>query len=127
MSQVLLDSSIIIDFLRQKDKSDTILVRLAAQKFQLSVSIITYVESFAGKSVWERKQIKDDLESLFSGMEILELETVIAQEAGKIRAKFGLSTMDAIIASTALSYELPLVTMNIKDFQAVPKLEFFSG
>lgn len=126
MSRVLLDSSIIIDFLRQKDKSKTLLVGLIQKKLQLSTSIMTYAESFAGKSVWEEKQVKKDLEILFSDMEILELDINIAQKAGEIRAKYGLSIMDSIIASTAMHNELLLMTLNIKDFKPIVGLELFS-
>jgi tRNA(fMet)-specific endonuclease VapC len=123
MSNLLIDSSIIIDYLRQKDKSETLLALLLKTGYQSSISIVTVVESYAGKSVWESSQIKAVIDELLAGMEIFGLDIALAQQSGQIRAKYNLSTMDAIIAATAIEHNLPLATLNTKDFDKVPDLK----
>ena len=68
MSKILIDTSIVIDFLRQKDKSKTMLFYFADNKYALYSSIITHTESYAGKSVWERQDAMEALETLFSNI-----------------------------------------------------------
>jgi predicted nucleic acid-binding protein len=125
MKKVLLDTSVIIESIRLKDKSETAVVKLTQGGFQLAASIITYFEAYAGKSVWEKPEARQTVETLLAGMELIGLETTIAQKAGELRAQHSLSAMDALIAATAIQHQLPLVTINLKDFAQVPGLLLF--
>lgn len=124
--KVLLDTSVIVDFLRKKDKEKTILYTLARKGYGLNVSLITHTELYAGKSVWEKTKARRELETIFEGLEVLELNEKISKEAGKIRAKCNLDLIDAIIAATALYYKLPLVTLNVRDFKKTRGLKIVS-
>ncbi len=124
MTKILVDTSIIIDYLRQKDKKKTILFNLAKHKYELFVSIITHTESYAGKNIWERETAKKALKALFSGMTILPLQESISENAGKIRAVSDTDIIDAIIAATALFHKIYLATLNTKDFKKIPGLKF---
>lgn len=126
MAKILLDTSIIIDFLRRKDKEQTTLYHLGKDKQELYVSIITHAESYAGKSVWERKDARSVLKTLFSGIKILPLQEDTSEKAGKISAKYGIEIVDAIIAATAINHKLTLATLNIKDFQKIKELKLFN-
>lgn len=126
MKKLLVDTSVTIEFIRLKEKSETPIVKLVQRDFQLVVSIITYFEMYAGKSVWENRKAKADVERLLAGMEVLGLDATIAQKAGELRARFGLSAMDALIASTAAYHQLPLVTLNLKHFNKIPGLLLFT-
>ena len=86
---------------------------------------MTYVEGYAGKSVWENEVVKSDIDKLFLEFEIIEINTSLAEKAGQLRAIYNLSTMDAIIAATALEHNLQLATLNVKDFEKIPNLELF--
>lgn len=119
MTKILVDTSIIIDFLRRKDKENAPLFKLSSKEHDLYASIVTYAESYAGKSVWERENVEKNLEKVFSGIEIFTLEREIAKNAGKIRATYGTDIIDAIIAATALFHKLDLATLNIKDFKKI--------
>ncbi|MBI3289989.1 type II toxin-antitoxin system VapC family toxin [Candidatus Microgenomates bacterium] len=127
MNKILLDTSIIIDHIRQRDKSDTILDRLGKENFELLVSIITHTESYSGKSVWEEKVARVALEKVFSDIQILPLTEDISEKAGEIRANYGTSLADAIIAATALEHNLTLATLNIKDFKNIRGLKLFKN
>lgn len=122
--KVLLDTSVIIDFLRQKQKERTPLFSLSDE--DLYISMITHTELYAGKSVWEKESAAKELEQLFSDMIILPLQKDISKRAGAIKAKNQtLSLLDAIIAATAIHHSLPVATLNIKDFQPIKDLTLY--
>src|SRR5689334_21656143 len=112
MDELLLDTSIIIDFLRRKDKENSLLFNLVQENRKLVISIITHTELYAGKSVWEKKDALEELEKLFSGVNLLPLQEEISRKAGEIKAKHGTNLLDAIIAATAIIHRLDLVTSN---------------
>lgn len=120
--KLLLDTSLIIDFLRQKDKQQTWFYLLARQRRQLAVSIITHTELFAGESVWEKPKARKELEVIFAGINLIPLNQEISILAGKIRAKNKIDLIDAIIAATAVSEKLDLVTLNPKHFKKIAGL-----
>ena len=55
-------------------------------------------------------------------MRILPLDEAVTNRAILLRQDRAIGIADAIIASTALIYELPLVTRNTADFQHVAGL-----
>ena len=127
MPKILIDTSIIIDYLRQKDKSNTLLFYFGHNRYQLYASIITHAESYAGKSIWERKEAMDVLEKLLSNIKFLPLEQKISKKAGQISAKNNnLEIVDAIITSTAIFHKLELATLNTKDFEKIKQIKIFS-
>ena len=126
MQKILIDTSIIIDHLRQKDKSKTLLYYFRHHQYQLYASIVTHTESYAGKSIWEKTEAMEALEKLFSYIKILPLEKEISKKAGQISAtNHNVEIIDAIIAATALSHKLELATLNIKDFEKINGLKLF--
>ena len=95
---------------------------------RLHVSAITVGELFA----WVlRSQTPPDREqqlgNFFGDVAVLDVERRVARKFGEVRADQldrGAFTpeMDLLIASTALVYELTLVTHNVQDFGHVPGL-----
>lgn len=120
--KLLLDASVIIDFLRSKNKNKSILADLARANEDLYISIITHTELYAGKSVWASKEAREELEAIFSGLTVISEDIQISQKAGEIRAESGIDLIDAIIAATALVRKLEVVTLNTKDFKKVKSL-----
>ncbi|MBI3577140.1 PIN domain-containing protein [Candidatus Gottesmanbacteria bacterium] len=120
--KVLLDTSVIIDFLRLKDKSKSALYAITQKEFSLSVSIITHTELYAGTSVWSNSIALRELETIFSGIDLIALTEKISQEAGKIKALYKIDLIDAIIAATAIGNDMTLVTLNTKHFKKIPHL-----
>lgn len=125
MNKILLDSSVIVDFTRVKNKDSSLLQSLVNQNYKLYISIITHTELFAGKLIWEKSSAKNELEVLLSDMAILELEENISMRAGEIKAKYNLDLIDAIIGATAILHNLDLVTLNIKDFEKIRGIKLF--
>lgn len=126
MKKLLIDTSVIIDFLRRKDKKDSLLRKISEQ--DLYISIVTHTELYSGKSVWESKAAKQELKKLFSIFTILPLITEISQNAGKIKAyNHDMTIIDCIIAATSIIRDLDLTTLNIKDFEKVDSIKLFKN
>lgn len=119
MNNVLVDTSVIIDFLRRKDKENTVFFRLLNKKQQLFCSIITHTELYSGRFIWTNNHAKETLTTTLLAIKILFLTEEISQQAGKIRATENIAILDAIIAATAIEHKLSLVTLNRKDFEKI--------
>lgn len=125
MKKLLLDTSVIIDFLRRKDKSESLFYKLS--KEELHISIISHTELFAGKSIWEKQEAYEILLEVFKGVTIIPLIEDISEKAGYIRAyNQSNSLIDSIIAATALHHKLDLATLNMKDFEKIKSLSLLS-
>ena len=119
---VLLDTSVVIDFLRAKNRNETKFYKLAEKGVNLYISILTYAELHAGKSVWESQKALNSLQKILSGLTVIYLSEVTAREAGRIRATYKLDLIDSIIAATALEKDISLATLNTKHFTKVTGL-----
>lgn len=126
MNNILLDSSVIVDFLRVKEKQSTLLKKLIEIADQLYIPIIGHTELFAGKSVWENPLAREDLQNILSGIEILPLDEDLSEKAGAIRAEYNIHIVDSIVAATAIEYGLKLVTLNVKDFRKIKGLRILN-
>lgn len=122
-NRILLDTSIIIDYLRQKQKGVTKMGGLLDLNMELVVSIITHTEVYSGKSVWEWKDARKTIEIIFGGLTILPLTTEISEKAGGLTALSNIPLIDAIIASTAIVYDVPFATLNVKHFNKIKGLK----
>lgn len=120
--KALVDTSVIIDFLRQKDKTTTWLYSLS-QQHQLFASIITHTELHAGRNIWKDPTAYSELSDIFSALKLIPLTKIVSHLAGQIRSTHDVSLIDAIIAATALSQKLPLATINQKHFNKIPHLK----
>lgn len=123
MKKLLLDTSVLIDFLRRKNKEETLLVKIFRAGYMPAISLITHTELYAGKSVWRKVKAKRELENLLAGLEIITFNEEVSRLAGQIRAKHRLGIVDAIIAAEAITSHLSLVSLNTKDFKRVKGLE----
>jgi len=122
MKKVLVDTSVLIEFLRFRKKR-TAYEKILSRGWRPVVSFITPAELWAGKSVWETKQKAELLETLLSGIGIIYPSLDTLKFSGKLRAKFGISLLDGFIAACAIEHELPLATLNVKDFKKIKGVE----
>lgn len=125
--KVLIDTSVIIDHLRKRDKQKSTLFNIA-DRFDLFVSSITVFELFAGATD-ERK--KKDIENIISTTEVVSFSTDIAKEAGELYISLKkenriLEIRDIFIAATAVTFKLPIVTLNREHFERIKKIELLS-
>jgi len=123
---VIIDTNIIIDHLRRKNKKDSLLITIFKKfsKDELAISVVTIQELFEGKSTIDPQKEKMLLEIL-SLFQILPYSSEVAELAGKIARDFGpIEFADATIAATAIINDSQLITLNKKDFIKIENLEF---
>jgi predicted nucleic acid-binding protein len=122
----LLDTDIIIDFLRGHSYSREKLEDLREDGL-LAISTLTQLELFRGMRISEENVTIDFLDGLAS----IEVNITIARTAGRflnnLRARgITIGVVDAVIAATAQELEVPLVTNNINHYP-FPNLKLISG
>lgn len=113
---ILLDSNIII-YSSQKNYQN-----LRSFLFEQNpyCSRISYLETLGYHKITSSE--KKYFESLLNAIEIIEIHKAIIMEATTIRQNLNIHSCDAIIAATALLYDLPLITNNEKDFNKIKGL-----
>jgi predicted nucleic acid-binding protein len=122
---VIIDTSLIIDHLRQQTPEDTILSQMSLKypNGELSISTITIQEIFAGKSSSYKKPL-GKIATTLSNLTPVEYSIEIARLAGTLArdSKRNLQFADAAIAATTIHYDATLATLNTKDFAGIPHL-----
>ncbi|MGB4966060.1 MAG: type II toxin-antitoxin system VapC family toxin [Microgenomates group bacterium] len=122
MNTILIDTSVIIDFLRQPQNDEAPLLKLVDTRKPLAISIITHAELYSGKSTWENLNVQENIEGLLQDLSILPISESISKHAGKLRSEKNIGLFDALIAATALEENIPLATLNIKHFAGIKGL-----
>ena len=121
---ICLDTSILIDFYRKKDKSKSLFFKLTEHYVQFAVSAITEYELYLGNS--DEQNVFWD--KFFSQITVLPFNTKSARQSATIyqqlKAKNKLVEVpDILIAGTAMSHNLPLATLNRKHFERIKDLQ----
>lgn len=125
MRKILLDTSVLIDFLRRTDKENSLLYKFSGE--DLYISLITHTELYAGKSVWEKEETRLGLEKLLSGITVIPMSVSVSMLTGRLKSENQkLSLIDCVIAATALKNGLELATLNRKDFVPVKGLKILA-
>jgi predicted nucleic acid-binding protein len=114
MAQLLIDTDVLIDYLRARQESVTYLDNLTEP---LTISAVTVAELYAGVRDGAERVA---LEVFIGSFQVRAVDEGIATRAGILRRNFGKShgtgLADAIIAATAEELQSTLVTLNKKHF-----------
>ena len=121
---ILLDSSVLIELFRKKDKENTLFYSISNTYKTLCISTITYYEIGIGN----RNKHADYWERLCDNLQILPFDKDCSDNAIKIyfdliRANKMIDLADLLIGSTALTHQIPLATLNEKHFNRIKGLE----
>jgi len=124
---ILVDTSIVIEFLRKKKKQNAYLWKIKESGFNCFISTITVFELYAG-AITERH--KEDLKRLLKWMEIIPFTNEIAQRSAEIykELKFNnqvIEFRDIFIGATALEMKLPIITLNEAHFQRIKEIKIY--
>jgi len=124
IKKYLVDSDILIDYLRGDIKTRDFLFKLQGQGI-LMISVVNIVEIFSGQDIKDEKK-KKIIEDFLNEFRIIILDENLAKHAGIVRMKYNLPFADSMIATTALDNDAVLVTRNIKHFSNIDGIELYS-
>ena len=125
VKRIIFDTDVLVDFFHdQKYARD--LIGEVIVKGEIYMSILSVAELRAG---FTSQQAQLFLPRLYKMAAIVYVSVEIAELAGKFRFEYGskgksLSTVDSLIAATAIIEDYQLVTRNKKDFP-MPQLKLY--
>lgn len=120
MTDILLDTDILIDLLRGYAPARAYFKQLESGAITAALSAVTVAELASGKMSGQNEEAR--IRNLLGIMEILDLDFDTAWQAGEIRRRHQTLFADAAIAATAIQQNLPLATRNLKHFQPITGL-----
>ena len=115
--RLLLDSSILIDVLRARNRRREQLAELVRAGHTLATTVLNVAEIYSGL----RKGEEVPTEALLSGLQCLDLTGTAARSAGKFKYEWSkkgrtLTLADTIVAAIVIENQCQLFTDNRKDF-----------
>jgi predicted nucleic acid-binding protein len=117
----LFDSSAVILYFNDALSEQSLAVMTQAiQTGSGAISVITRAEVLAWPS--HTAQSIQEAVAGMTGFAQLGVDTLVADEAARIRRECNLKLPDALIAATALLHGVPVVTANARDFERVAQL-----
>lgn len=128
----LLDSDIIIDFLKGKKPAFELIQNISQERCYISV--ISWMEVNYGiekiGSIKRKKEFQNFLDKL--GVKVLSIdesigEIFIEKKISLENKGIKIADFDLIIASTAIAYDLVLVTRNKRHFSKVEEVRLYSS
>jgi len=122
--RVLVDTSIIIAYLRKKNKENTEFIRLY-KSFDLCISSITVFELFNGASTAEKEK---EIELICQNIEIIDFNLAISKKASELFRKMRkenklIEFRDILIGATAIEHEISIATKNKKHFERISNIQ----
>lgn len=118
-NRLLIDTNIIIDYLRGKEQAIAFFKHIPDDS-PLLLSTITVTELYAGVE----EQL---LHAFLQDFKIITVDHAIARKGGLIKNDYGpshgIGIADAVIAATTLAYKAKLITLNEKHFPMVESKE----
>jgi toxin FitB len=119
---MLLDSNIII--IASKLAQVKLITYLRDNEKDLHTSIVSQVEVLGYHQL--RQVEKTFLENFFKSIPIIPLDYAVAAKAIELRQRKPIGLADAILAATAMLYDLTLFTENVKDYSGIKGLKIVS-
>jgi tRNA(fMet)-specific endonuclease VapC len=131
MTIYLIDSDWIIDWLKGFRRAVELLRRL--QPAGMAISIMTFAEVYEGIYFGhDPPRVESVFQGFLRGVRVIPITRTVARRfalvSGDLRARGLLIPQpDILIAATALTYDLELVTRNTRHFQRIPGLRLYQG
>jgi predicted nucleic acid-binding protein len=95
-------------------------LNIAKHSFRYGISVITEIELLGKKNITPNEEYA--IRNLLNDCEIIDLSNDIKEIAISIRQKYSIKSFDAIIAATAKSLNMQLVTAD-KDFTKIKEID----
>ncbi|SRR6266704_2811063 len=129
MKSYLIETSVIIDYLKGKDSAVTVINSLEGE---LSSSYLCLAELYEGiYRVTNKEMLEQSVQTYFSSLTtIYGIDATVAQTFGKLRARLKkkgtiIQDIDLFLAATCVAYDLEMVTLNKKHFAHVEELKIY--
>jgi predicted nucleic acid-binding protein len=115
-SGFLVDTNIVIDFQTRSIPANGQDYVAKAIDVSFVISFVTYIE------VLGYRHVSGDMEDFVSLAEVIELNKAIIDQTILLRKKYKIKLPDALIAATAITHNLVLLSHNVKDFAGIKGL-----
>lgn len=125
---VCLDTSFLVALIRRDSKAEKKLEEYVTSEAKLSTTPITVCELFKGAYRSKRRDAEvRKIRGMLTHLEILKFSVEACERYGKLVNDLQLmgtpiGDLDAMIASLALTFNEPLVTLDKRHFEKVPSL-----
>jgi len=120
---ILVDTSVLIDYYRKTDKSNSVWVALVRQGYKFAISAITKYEIYSGAT---QDQL-DFWNRILEAIEVIPFDEASVDTAVNInttlkRKRKQIDLADLFIAATAITHRLSIATLNKKHFARIDTL-----
>ena len=121
---ILIDTSLIIDYIRKKDKQNSFLQKLSEMGYVFSIPSMVRFEVEVGNN----DKHFEDWNIISKSLIEYSLDKAVVQSAVKInnelkKSRKQIAVFDLFIAATAMERNLPIATLNTKHFNRIAGLE----
>lgn len=130
MKRYFIETSAIVDYLKGKEKMANLIDNLDSE---LTSSYICLAELYEGiYRVKSSEEMEESVKTFFQSLsEIFGIDEEISKNFGRIRSQLKKSgiiieDLDILIGVTCLTYNLILITNNVKHFQRIENLKLLS-
>lgn len=126
MEKILIDTDVIIDFLRGYGKrAKDIFLKIENRQIKPLVSLISIIELYSGEDTETKSKLRV-LQQLLSYFDVFVPDLFCAKLAGSLRRKYKLSLADAVIAASCQMQQAELLTFNTKHFKAISEIKLYN-
>ena len=127
-SGVAVDTCVLIEFMRAKDKSKTMYAKLVRNTVPLYISTIVLFEVRAGLNASNQECLMGLLRKTVCLPFDERTAEIAADLSRKLRRnRIQVESSDLFIAATAIAHDLPLATLNRKHFERIEGLILFDN
>lgn len=121
---ILIDTSILIDYYRKTNKTNSVWIELIDQEYQFAISVISKYELYSGAT---QSQVTF-WNSILTSISIIPFDELCVDTAVKLnsalkRKRKQINLADLFIAATAMTQSLSIATLNKKHFDRIDGLD----
>ena len=91
---------------------------------ETAISVITELELLGFKGMTDQERVRAI--ALRDSVNVIELDSKIKETTIDVRTEHRIKLPDAIIAATAIAYDLTLLSRNEKDFGSIKGLKYIN-
>jgi len=126
-SHVILDTSVLIDHFRARNKEGTFYTKIVRECDIRLISVVAKLEVLYGT----RAELAEYWDAVFATMTIVPFTDDMVKKSYEIvldlkRKSLLIDMEDIMIAATALALRIPLATLNRKHFERIDGLKLFN-